>query len=139
MTGSSSPVRGSVAPLGPFQRGSVSAPPHVLAVTTDKASGAAVFGAAVSVLEATPNLCAELVSVSSMRTPWQRLAQVHSQSLSGDAIWEISAGATTLRVTEETGRCRLTVSVPPVFADARSLVRLVDLIDQLLQGRSPLQ
>lgn len=134
MTDSGTSPHASAAPLGPFQRGAASAPPHHLAVTTDKASGATIFNAARRVLDAMPALHAELVSVASMRTPWQRLAQTDDRSLPEEGGWQIRAGATTVCVTEGAGHCRLTVSTLPAFADAFSLVSLVHLIDQDLRG-----
>lgn len=136
-------VRAGSAPLGPFQRAALQAgatQPRVLTASTARVSAAAVRDAVLTVLRATPALRAELFDVESMRVPWQRCAEVtegttdDGDSGDGGGRWEITAGATRVAVAERAGRCFLTLSVPPHFADGPSTAAFFERVDAVLTG-----
>ncbi len=130
-------VEAGSAQLGPFQRAALRAgevAPRMLAASTTRASGAAVHDAVLTVLAATPALRAELVDVQSMRVPWQRCARAAAQEKDDEGGCEVTAGATTVRITDRAGRCVLTVSTPPHFADGPSLATFFARVDAVLAG-----
>ena len=134
-------VAAGSAPLGPFQRSALAvgtARPRVLTASTARVSGAALYDAVLAALRSAPALRAELVDVESMRVPWQRCAEVAgSRTDGGDGDggrWEITAGATRIGIDERDGRCFLTVSVPPHFADGPSAAGFLERVDAALAG-----
>ncbi|GAA5198335.1 hypothetical protein GCM10023322_71450 [Rugosimonospora acidiphila] len=122
--------------LGPFQRAALQthAAHRTVTVGIPDVSGTAVYEAALTVLRVHPALSAELVEVASLRVPWQRRAEVHGQSFPEEGRWEITSGATTVRIAQRAGGARLTVSTPPVFVDLPSLAGFFHLVGQALNG-----